>query len=70
MLHTGERNWAFQTKTILNDLGLTHLRINQERIIINLTIIQQRISVQYFNHGQTTKIIHKGFYPIPLQTLV
>jgi len=40
-------NWVFQVKTILNELGLSNLRINQETMNTALPPIKQRIFDQY-----------------------
>jgi hypothetical protein len=41
-------NWAYQIKTILENLGLSDLWINQDNSVIVLPIIKQRLLDQYY----------------------
>ena len=41
------KNWVFQVKTVLNELGLSNLWMNQETLNIALPTIKQRIFDQY-----------------------
>ena len=40
-------NWAFQIKTILDELGFSYVWLNQKHIVPNFTLLKQRITDQY-----------------------
>ena len=47
-------NWAYQIKTILDNLGLGNLWIQQEHLNIYLPLIKQRIFDQYYQSWYST----------------
>ena len=43
-------NWAHRIKTLLNELGLSYIWENQFNILINVSLIKQRITDIYKQH--------------------